>query len=207
MRDDDPAIADIVAFIETSNKRPFVPAANGGHRSVMSGEPAHRHRCYSGRHAGGRCQRNGTSETPVALIAGSGALPFAVAESLKTRGIEPIFYRHQKLLRSRAREGVSSQLDSDRTFWAFDEVNARRRRAANLIFIGSLIRPALSEVRLDWTTMRMIPAMIAGLRGGDDHLLSATAGIFERGGFRLLGLKDVAPDLLMPEGKRDAQTA
>jgi DUF1009 family protein len=37
-------------------------------------------------------------------------------------------------------------------------------------------------------------------RGGDDHLLTGIAGIFERDGFRMVGIKDVAPDLLMPLG-------
>jgi DUF1009 family protein len=40
----------------------------------------------------------------------------------------------------------------------------------------------------------------AAFRGGDDHLLSGIAGIFERDGFRMVGIKDVAPDLLMPLG-------
>ena len=37
-------------------------------------------------------------------------------------------------------------------------------------------------------------------RGGDDHLLSGVGRILEQGGFRMVGIKDVAPDLLMPEG-------
>jgi DUF1009 family protein len=40
----------------------------------------------------------------------------------------------------------------------------------------------------------------AAFRGGDDHLLTGIAGIFEQDGFRMVGIKDVAPDLLMPEG-------
>ena len=37
-------------------------------------------------------------------------------------------------------------------------------------------------------------------RGGDDHLLSSVGRIFEQDGFRMVGIKDVAPDSLMPEG-------
>ena len=40
----------------------------------------------------------------------------------------------------------------------------------------------------------------AAFRGGDDHLLSGIGRIFEQDGFRMVGIKDVAPDLLMPEG-------
>jgi DUF1009 family protein len=38
------------------------------------------------------------------------------------------------------------------------------------------------------------------MRGGDDHLLSGVSRIFEQHGFRLVGIKDIAPNLLMPEG-------
>jgi len=69
-----------------------------------------------------------------------------------------------------------------------------------VIFIGSLVRPALSEVRLDFGALRAIPQIWASFRGGDDHLLSGIGRIFEREGFRMVGIKDVAPDLLMPEG-------
>jgi DUF1009 family protein len=40
----------------------------------------------------------------------------------------------------------------------------------------------------------------AAFRGGDDHLLSGIGRILEQDGFRMVGIKDVAPDLLVPEG-------
>jgi DUF1009 family protein len=40
----------------------------------------------------------------------------------------------------------------------------------------------------------------AAFRGGDDHLLSGIGRILEQDGFRMVGIRDVAPDLLMPEG-------
>ncbi len=75
-----------------------------------------------------------------------------------------------------------------------------RRNCRDLVFIGTLVRPALSEIRLDWGTLRVIPRIWAAFRGGDDHLLSGIGGLLERDGFRMVGIKDVAPDLLMPEG-------
>jgi UDP-2,3-diacylglucosamine hydrolase len=70
----------------------------------------------------------------------------------------------------------------------------------DLVFIGTLARPALSDIRLDWATLRVLPQVWASFRGGDDHLLSGVGRIFEREGFRMVGIKDVAPDLLTPEG-------
>src|SRR4029077_3782703 len=69
-----------------------------------------------------------------------------------------------------------------------------------LIFIGTLVRPALSEIRLDWGTLRVLGRVWAAFRGGDDHLLSGIGRILEQDGFRMIGIKDVAPELLMPEG-------
>jgi len=42
--------------------------------------------------------------------------------------------------------------------------------------------------------------VVAAFRGGDDHLLSGIGRIFEQDGFRMVGVMDAAPDLLMPRG-------
>ena len=46
----------------------------------------------------------------------------------------------------------------------------------------------------------MLGRVWAAFRGGDDHLLSGIGRILEQDGFRMVGIHDVAPDLLMPEG-------
>ncbi len=63
-----------------------------------------------------------------------------------------------------------------------------------------MTRPALSEIRLDWGTLRVARQVWAAFRGGDDHLLSGIGRILEQDGFRMVGIRDVAPDLLMPAG-------
>jgi DUF1009 family protein len=45
-----------------------------------------------------------------------------------------------------------------------------------------------------------MPKVFRAFRGGDDHLLTSISRLFEHEGFRLLGIKDVASDVLMPEG-------
>jgi DUF1009 family protein len=76
----------------------------------------------------------------------------------------------------------------------------RSEGCRDIVFLGGMVRPALSDIRLDWGTLRAIPDIAAALRGGDDHLLSGVSRIFERHGFRVVGIQDVAPELLMPEG-------
>jgi DUF1009 family protein len=137
--------------------------------------------------------------SPVGVIAGGGVMPFAVADSLKARGLDPILF---------ALKGVCDPTATERfrhhwiTVGQYGRAKKlfRAENCKNLVFIGTLVRPALSEIRLDWETIRVLGRVWSAFRGGDDHLLSGIGRIFEQEGFRLLGLKEVAPDLLMPEG-------
>ena len=135
----------------------------------------------------------------VGIVAGSGVLPFSVAELLRARGIAPFLF------------AIRGFCDPERVaqyphHWvALGQVGRltrlmRSEGCRDIVFIGGLVRPALSEIRLDWGTLRAIPAIAAALRGGDDHLLTGVSRIFERHGIRVVGIKDVAPELLMPEG-------
>jgi DUF1009 family protein len=137
--------------------------------------------------------------SPVGVIAGGGVMPFAVADSLKARGLDPVLF---------ALSGVCdpTAVERFRHHWITVGQYGRAKKllraenCKNLVFIGTLVRPALSEIRLDWGTLRVMGRVWSAFRGGDDHLLSGVGRIFEQEGFRLLGLKEVAPDLLMPEG-------
>jgi DUF1009 family protein len=76
----------------------------------------------------------------------------------------------------------------------------RTEGCRDVVFIGTLVRPALHEIRLDFVTAVMLPRLIVAFRGGDDRLLSAIAAIFAEHGFRVLGADQVAPEILVPEG-------
>ncbi len=126
-------------------------------------------------------------------------MPFAVADSLVARGNNPVLF---------ALKGACDpqQVGRFRHHWiSIGQLGRLTRlfRAENcrdLVFIGTLVRPALSEIRLDWGTLRVLGRVLAAFRGGDDHLLSGIGRILEQDGFRMMGIKDVAPDLLMPQG-------
>jgi UDP-2,3-diacylglucosamine hydrolase len=137
--------------------------------------------------------------SPIGLVAGGGAMPFAVADSLLARGISPVLFALRgscdPVRVTRFRHHWISVGQYGRAISLF-----RAESCRDLVFIGALVRPALSEIRLDWGTLRIIPRVLSAFRGGDDHLLSGIGGILERDGFRMVGIKDVAPDLLMPEG-------
>jgi UDP-2,3-diacylglucosamine hydrolase len=137
--------------------------------------------------------------SPVGVTAGGGAMPFAVADSLAARGVAPVLF---------ALKGSCDPVAVERFRHHWISVGQvgratklfRSEGCRDLIFIGTLLRPALSEVRLDWGTIRVLGRVMAAFRGGDDHLLSGIGRILEQDGFRMVGIRDVAPDILMPEG-------
>lgn len=137
--------------------------------------------------------------SPVGVIAGGGAMPFAVAESLKARGIDPVLFGLKGVCDPTAAERFRHHWITVGQYGRAKKL-FRQENCKNLVFIGTLVRPSLSEIRLDWATLRIMGRVWSAFRGGDDHLLSGVGRIFEQDGFRLLGLKEVAPDLLMPEG-------
>jgi hypothetical protein len=137
-------------------------------------------------------------------------LPFAVADSLAARGVGSVLFALRGAcdaqLVGRFRHHWIAVGQLGRATRLFREEGCR-----DLILIGTLTRPALSEIRLDWGTLRVSRQIWAAFRGGDDHLLSGIGRILEQDGFRIVGIRDVAPDLLMPAGRLtraapDAQT-
>lgn len=138
--------------------------------------------------------------SPVGLVAGGGVLPFAVADSLTARGVTPVVF---------ALKGICDPQGAARFRHHWISIGQigrlcgllRNERCRQLAFIGTLVRPALSEIRMDFGTLRMLPRVLTAFRGGDDHLLSGVGRLFEREGFAMVGIRDLAPDLLMPEGR------
>ena len=136
---------------------------------------------------------------PVGIVAGGGTLPFAVADSLAARGLGAVIFAlkgacdPERVARFRHHWISVGQIGKATRLF-------RSEGCRDLIFLGSLARPALSEIRLDWGTLRVLGHVVAAFRGGDDHLLSGIGRILEQDGFRMVGVKEAAPDLLMPEG-------
>jgi hypothetical protein len=137
--------------------------------------------------------------SPVGVVAGGGAMPFAVADSLAARGITPVLFPLRgacdPLRVEKFRHRWISVGQLGRATRLFREEGCR-----DIIFIGNLTRPSLSEIRFDFMTLRLFGSVIRAFRGGDDHLLSSVGRILEQDGFRMVGIRDLAPDLLMPEG-------
>lgn len=138
-------------------------------------------------------------DSPIGVIAGAGTLPFAMADSLLARGLRPVIFAIRGYCDPARVTAYPHHWIALGQFGRLTRL-LRAEQCHDVVFIGGLVRPALSEIRLDWGTLRQIPNIAAAMRGGDDHLLTSVARIFEQHGFRLVGVQDIAPDLLMPEG-------
>jgi len=141
----------------------------------------------------------GEGASPLALICGGGSVPYAVADAVLRSG-RPVF-----LLAIRHWADAASVARYPHAWVAIGQLGrflrlAREAGCRDLVCVGTLTRPAFRDLRLDWTTVRMLPRIYQLFRGGDDHLLSGVGRLFEEMGLRLLGAHEVAPEILVPAG-------
>ena len=141
---------------------------------------------------------------PLALICGGGSLPLTVAEAAAAKGRKVVLF----LLRGIADPALAERYPHH---WVYVGQGGKLRAllraegCRDVVFIGALVRPALWQMRFDLWLLLKVPTLVAAFRGGDDHLLSGVARMFEREGFHLVGAHEVAPDILMPDGALGAQ--
>ena len=60
----------------------------------------------------------------------------------------------------------------------------------DVLLCGRVARPRFSDVKTDMKAMLIAPKIIAAARKGDDALLRAIVDVFEREGFRAIGVAD-----------------
>jgi UDP-2,3-diacylglucosamine hydrolase len=136
---------------------------------------------------------------PLAIICGGGSFPGAIADAVARRGRRPVMFG----LKGWAEAAVVERYDHHWIPIGQAGRFLRLARAENcreMLFIGTVLRPPITQLRLDWHTIKVMPGLVRGYRGGDDTLISAVAKIAEDGGLRVVGVKDIAPEVLVPEG-------
>ncbi len=135
----------------------------------------------------------------LAIICGGGSLPAAVADAVARRGRRPVMFGIRGWADAAAIDRYAHHWIAIGQAGRFFRL-ARAENCREALFIGTLLRPPITQLRLDWQTIRAMPRLIRAYRGGDDKLISGVASIAESGGLRVVGVKDVAPEVLVPEG-------
>ncbi len=133
---------------------------------------------------------------PIAIIAGRGALPGLVADTLRARGTGCTVVA----IAGFAPEGVAADatLQIERLVPFLQDLVARGIH--RVLFAGALQRPRLDPSLFDPATAAEVPRLLPLLQAGDDALLRGVIGLFEDSGIRVLGLADVAPELIPGAG-------
>ncbi len=138
-------------------------------------------------------------ESPLAVICGGGSLPFAVADAVGKRGRRVVLFAIRGWADPQRVAAYPHHWAAFGQFGRFCRV-ARREGCRDVVFIGSVVRPAIWHIRPDFKMLRLLPRIFSLFRGGDDHLLLGVAAMFEEHGFRLIGAHEMAPEILMPAG-------
>jgi hypothetical protein len=141
----------------------------------------------------------GAPQTSVAIICGGGSIPGAVADAIARSGRRPVMlairgWADPKLAERHTHHWIAVG-QAGRLFRLAQAEDCREA-----VFIGTLTRPAFTQIRLDWRTIRMMPGIMRAFAGGDDWLISGIAKLAEEAGLRIIGIKDVAPEIVVPEG-------
>jgi hypothetical protein len=131
-------------------------------------------------------------------VAGGGALPGLLIEACRASG-RPFFVL--------ALEGQADHPEIARVPHEWVRLGAagksfaiaRREGIAEVVFAGKVRRPSLREMQPDMTAARVM--IRAAMRAwGDDGLLGAVKREVEKRGLRLVGVHEVAADLVAPPG-------
>lgn len=128
--------------------------------------------------------------TKTAIIAGEGGLAPAIAAHLPDA---PVF----------ALQGFEPPIPAtsfrlERLVPFLDHLNDLG--ISRVVFAGAVRRPQLDPEAFDPQTAQLVPRMLMAMQSGDDAALRTVLDIFEEFGSSIVGIKEIAPDLIPGEG-------
>jgi DUF1009 family protein len=135
----------------------------------------------------------------VAIICGGGSFPGAVAEAVARGGRRPVMLAFRGWADPKIVERYTHHWIAIGQLGRILRL-AHAEQCRDVVFIGTLLRPPLREIRLDWQTIRLMPRIVRSFRGGDNQLLTGMAGVAADAGLRVVGVDEVAPEIMVPEG-------
>jgi DUF1009 family protein len=138
-------------------------------------------------------------ETPLGIICGGGSVPLAVAAAVSGRGRPVVVFALRGWADPAAVAAYPHHWIAIGQLGRFCRL-ARAEGCRDIVLIGALVRPAISQIRLDWGTVRRMPQFIGYYNGGDDRLLTGVSRILATEGFRVVGAHEVAPSITAPLG-------
>jgi hypothetical protein len=139
---------------------------------------------------------------PVAILAGSGELPLLLAERVRASG------RECRLLAFRGFASRAARAQADAIVGLLDLKGTlawlERWAPQSLALAGGLRRPDAGALLDAYSAFRSRSEIREVVARGDDNLLRGAVGVLEDRGFRLVGVRDLAPELLAEAGQYGA---
>lgn len=137
----------------------------------------------------------------VCIVAGSGRLPVNIARSLAAGGHEPFIVMVEgEADRNSALSTFENEDLKVGEFARLPQIMAAHRITHMVLAGGVARRPAWREIPITLALLRLLPRVIAAFARGDDGLLRILVQGIEQHGVRVVGVQDIVPDLLAPEG-------
>ncbi len=133
------------------------------------------------------------------ILAGGGNLPLEVAEHAAAAGYDVHIV------------AIDGEAEADFKDFEVTQVNwgaigkmvssFKVHNISDLVIVGSVTRPDLKGIKPDLGFFRNLPRILKIIAaGGDDNVLRKVIDFFESHGFRVRGVADVAPSLLIGKG-------
>jgi hypothetical protein len=139
-----------------------------------------------------------TSQSCLGIIACGGKMPIVAAKAAQNSG-RPIHI-------IAIEEAASKEVESFPHSWVnLGEIGRllkllRKNECQQLVILGNLQRPDISGLRIDIGGLVNLPRILKILVGGDNSLLSGIVNFFDSKGFEVVGVQDIATDLLVGAG-------
>ncbi len=132
------------------------------------------------------------------ILAGSGALPRAVAEACRARGTGLYVIDLEGAAAAWAGAYPGARVSLGQVGRVLSLLEAAGCDAVTMA--GGLVRPSLARVRFDRKGLTLLPRVARLFRKGDDGLLSGVAALFEENGFPVVGAEAFLPEALARAG-------
>lgn len=138
------------------------------------------------------------NDGPLAIIAGSGALPWEAAVAIAPRRKVLVFAIEGEA--DAARDGIETHVLGYGQIGKLGKM-MRARGARDLLFLGAIrSRPDYTRVLGDFDTLRLVPKIVRAAIGGDDTIVRNVLALFESEGYRIVSVAEAVPELLAKPG-------
>jgi UDP-2,3-diacylglucosamine hydrolase len=139
-----------------------------------------------------------TPGKPLAILCGGGDFPIQVAAAATQQGRNPVL--------AGIVGAADARIEAFPHFWFhLGQVGKlfralKERGILEIAIVGAVTRPELGDLRLDWGAVRRLEGLASLFRGGDNRLLVGVAQLFESEGIAVVGIDQIAPQLLVSPG-------